>query len=225
MEKTRVVKVGYTGKTEDGFVVDTTDAKIANENGIYAKNRQYRDEAVVIGAGMLLKGMDKALENMKNGDVKELTLQPKEAFGERNFRMIRLVPLSQFKKQGIKPVPGFVMDIGGMPARIQTVSGGRVRVDFNHPLAGKVLKYAIEIKDEASTEKQKVEFMLERFMLEKDVKVSVEKDKATIELGKTYKDNPAIKKIEEAVGKELKKHLKLKDLKFKENWTKAEKKK
>ena len=50
---------------------------------------------------------------------------------------MQLVPMSEFKKQGIKPQVGMAITSEGNTGIIRSVSGGRVRLDFNHELAGK----------------------------------------------------------------------------------------
>ena len=42
-----------------------------------------------------------------------------------------------FIQQKINPIPGVMFNFDGRIAKVLTVSGGRVMIDFNNPIAGK----------------------------------------------------------------------------------------
>jgi FKBP-type peptidyl-prolyl cis-trans isomerase 2 len=93
----------------------------------------------------VIKGLDNALLEMNVGDKKTVTIDPKDAFGERDPKLIKIVPQKMFKDQKVEIRQGMVVDFSGMKGRIQSVAAGRVTVDFNNPLAGKILKYDVEV--------------------------------------------------------------------------------
>lgn len=183
MKKGDIIKVSYTGRFEDGLI-ETTDEKVAKKEGAYNEKRQYKPSVIAVDEGMVLPGLDKALLEMKKGEEKKVGLKAKEAFGERSFKLIKLVPIAEFKKQNVNPYPGMVLEIEGRPAKIQTVTSGRVRVDFNHPLAGKEVEYEIKVEDVATTEDQKIKFLIEKTFRTDKVKYTVSgaKDKKKISL-------------------------------------------
>ncbi len=109
---------------------------------------QGKSAVFAVGKKHVVKGFDDALQKAEVGKASEVTIVPKEAYGERNAELVRLVSLDIFKRQGVEPVAGMVVELDGMPARVQSVSGGRVRVDFNHELAGKTLHYSFTITEE-----------------------------------------------------------------------------
>ena len=97
-------------------------------------------------------GLEKALEGKKAGDKIEITLQPEEAYGNRDPEGVRRVPLKKLElPQEVKnPMAGGL-------ARVRSEKGWHhviilkpgkfnVDVDFNHPLAGRVLHYEIEVQ-------------------------------------------------------------------------------
>jgi FKBP-type peptidyl-prolyl cis-trans isomerase 2 len=152
MKKGDLITVSFTGKDKtSGKVFDTTDEKTAKDNNIFQEKGVYQAIPVVVGQGEVLKGLDEALQEMQVGDKKSIDLTPEKAFGERKSELLGLVPLQEFKKQKLAPVPGMVVNINDRVGKVQSVSGGRVRVDFNHELAGKALVY--EMKVEALMEK------------------------------------------------------------------------
>ena len=158
----RFVKISYTGRIKDGSVFDTTDKETAEKEKIIDEKRIYRPVPVVIGEKQVLPGLDDELKEMKAGEEKEVMLPPEKAYGQKDPNLIRLVPMKAFKQQNMMPIPGMVIELDGRPAKIQTVSGGRVRVDFNAELAGKTLEYKIKIDDEAKTQDQRLKFLIER---------------------------------------------------------------
>ncbi|MBU0662698.1 MAG: FKBP-type peptidyl-prolyl cis-trans isomerase [Candidatus Diapherotrites archaeon] len=147
MAKGDIVVVSFTGTDlVSGRIFDTTNEAEAKKSGIYREGAIYREIPVVVGSGDLLKGMDNVLAGMKSGEEKVFTLQPEDAFGERRADLIRVVPMRDFKKEKIMPFQGMPVEVNGMQGRVQTVSGGRVRIDFNQELAGRELQYRLKVE-------------------------------------------------------------------------------
>ncbi len=163
MKKGDFVKVAYVGRLETGEIFDLTDAEIAKKEGIYSPKIMYRDLPVVVGARFLIKGLDKALLETEIGDKKTIEIKPEDGFGERDTKLVRTVQRKFFKDQKVEPRQGMIVDFGGMKGRIQSVDAGRIRVDFNNPLAGHVLKYDIEIKEKIEEPIEQVKALLEFF--------------------------------------------------------------
>lgn len=149
-------ELDFTGKT-GGAVFETTSAEEAKKAGAYDESRPFRAVLVVAGKKMVVPGLDDELLKANAGDaVKTVTLTPDKAFGERKPEMVRLIQLAKFKEQGVDPVPGMSLDVDGMPARIVGVEGGRVRVDFNHPLAGQTVEYSFKVNKVYSDSQSKI---------------------------------------------------------------------
>jgi len=148
MQKNDFIRVKYSGTIkESDFKLDT-----------------YDNAPVVLGAGYILKGVDEELLKMNVGDKKTVEIAPENGFGERNQKMIKLIPMSEFKKHGQKPVPGMVLNTDGVRGRVLSVTGGRVKVDFNHPLAGKVLVFDLEVKTKIEVPEEKIKAILEFYL-------------------------------------------------------------
>ncbi len=69
--------------------------------------------------------------------------------------------MGEFRKQGMKPEVGMAITSDGTTGIIRSVSGGRVRVDFNHELAGKNLVYNIQVVKIIDDDVEKVKSMIE----------------------------------------------------------------
>ena len=163
MKKGDFVKIGYVGRLETGEVFDLTNAEIAKKEGIYNSKIIYGDLPVIVGASFLIKGLDNALLELNVGDKKEVEVKPEEGFGERDVKLVRTVPRKFFKDQKVEPRQGMIVDFGGTKGRIQSVDAGRIRVDFNNPLAGHTLKYELEIKEKVEGPLDKVKALFEFF--------------------------------------------------------------
>ncbi len=162
MQKGDFVRVKYSGKIKE--------------------NQLQLDEAeaapIIVGSGWVLKGFDEELEKMNVGDKKSIEISPEKGFGPRNPKLVKLVSESEFKKHGKKPFPGMWVDADKARGRVLSVASGRVKIDFNHPLSGKVLAYDIEIKSKIEVPEEKIKAIVEFFTRQPSGKVGVEiKDK------------------------------------------------
>ncbi|NYB51566.1 MAG: peptidylprolyl isomerase [Methanobacteriaceae archaeon] len=156
------IKLEYTGKIiETGDIFDTTNEELAEEKGIHSDKKTYGPISVIVGGGHLLKGMENALVDMEAGEEKTIELPPEEAFGARDPKLMQLVPMSEFKKQGIKPQVGMAITSQGNTGIVRSVSGGRVRLDFNHELAGKNLEYQIKVVEIIEDDTEKVKSLID----------------------------------------------------------------
>jgi len=168
MQKGDFVRIDYVGRLESGEIFDLTDVELAKKEKIFNPHARYGPAPVIVGAGFLVPGLDKLLLDMKVGEKRDAVIKPEEGFGQRNAAFVRTVPSKLFKQL---PAPGQLVDFGNMRGRVQSVSAGRVRVDFNHPLAGKVLKYKLEVKEKIEGQKPQIDAILEFFGAKGDVRL------------------------------------------------------
>lgn len=146
LNKGDIVNLNYTGRTkEDNKVVDTTIESIAKKEGIYDEKVIYRPFTLIIGKHWLPAGLEEALIGMKEGQKKTIEVDAKNGFGLRDRSKIRLIQRREFQRHQIKPKEDMKVEIGGQTGRILKVSSSRVKVDFNHDLAGMDLIYDVEI--------------------------------------------------------------------------------
>ena len=183
MKKGDFVEIDFVGRlATTREIFDLNSEEDAKKEGMYNPKHKYKPSLVVIGSGMAVPGVEKHLESMKIGEEKQFTLNPEEAFGQRDMRLMRIVSITKFTKEKISPVPGMFVDIDGMQAKVLSVAGGRVRVDFNHPLAGKVLDYKVKVVREVTEPKEKSRLLLSYYGLKCETKV--DGDTLTIETEK-----------------------------------------
>lgn len=163
MKKGDLISIEFTGKkTSDGKIFDTTHEEKAKEAGIFDERKKYASMTVLVGSGELIKGLDDAIQTMKEGETKTIELEPKQAFGERNQELIKVVPLKEFKNHNVPAVPGTIVNANNMVGKVQSVSGGRVRIDFNHELAGRKVSFEIKIIKQFKEEKEKLHILCQK---------------------------------------------------------------
>ncbi len=162
------VKISYTGKLENGDVFDTTDIEVAKQHGIYAEGIDYNPIIIVVGENMVVRGLDEDLIGKEVGYEGTVVVPPEKAFGHRNPELVEVVPTRRFEK---KPVPGMRVNVGNRAGTIENVVGGRVRVDFNLPYAGKAITYNYKIEKSVGNTINKIKGLIE-YYLHKDFVVS-----------------------------------------------------
>ena len=156
------VRVNFTGKIKDtDDVFDTTYDEIAQEAGIFEENKTYKPIPIVVGGNHLLPAIEEAIIGLEEGETKTIEVDSDDAFGPRNPKLVQLVPMREFKKQNMTPFPGMKIQSEGATGKILTVNGGRVKVDFNHELAGKDLIYDVEVTEIIEDEEEKIKSMIE----------------------------------------------------------------
>ena len=139
MQKGDLISIEFTGRdTTTNKIFDTTNESVGQKEGL-PPNKKYGPVTILVGAGEILAGLDAELLEMKVGEQKTVALAPPAAFGERNPQLVKVVPLGEFKKNNVSPVPGTIVNANDMLGKVQSVSGGRVRVDFNSEFAGKTV--------------------------------------------------------------------------------------
>ena len=176
-------------RSVDNELLSTTDEAKAKEAGIYESEARYGASLVVLGSGDMLPNVEKELKAMKEGDVKRFTLKPEEAFGNRNEDLIRVMPLSEFKKHDLNPHPGMQINLDGVRAVVKSVNSGRVVVDANPPEAGNSITYEIKIVKSITTDEGKIGSILKTHRISYN-KVSMSKDSAELEIGHNAVNNP-----------------------------------
>ncbi len=156
------VRIEFTGKrAADGSVFDTTDAAKAKEAGIFNERYKYGPSLVVVGKGMVVKGLDDALAGMPLGEARKVEIPPEKAFGQRNASLVRVIPLAEFRKRDLEPKQGMVIELDDRPALVRSVTSGRVMVDMNHSLAGEKVVYEVKVTEKVDGAEGKLKALLD----------------------------------------------------------------
>jgi FKBP-type peptidyl-prolyl cis-trans isomerase 2 len=155
------VHVSYTGYDhQSGAVFDTTDPAVGTSIG-----RKAQPITICIGHGQLLPLVEKALIGKKPLDSVELVLEPQDAFGKKDSKLIQLVSVAKFKHERITPQVGLPVTINNHTGYIVSVGAGRVLVDFNHPLANKTVRFHVTVIRLVTDLKEQVESILSQLQV------------------------------------------------------------
>jgi FKBP-type peptidyl-prolyl cis-trans isomerase SlyD len=178
IQKGDFIRLSFTGRLADGSVFDTTDEKVAKESGIYEEEKKYSPMTVIVGSGFLVEGLEEDLIGKKAGYKGKAEVEPARGFGDRSLDAIEIIPIKKF--QG-KVEPGKMIEYEGRVGFIESVAGGRVKVDYNEPLAGKSLIYDYKIESVIRDSKEKIEALLKGYVSE-DAKFELKDDTIRIDV-------------------------------------------
>ncbi|MBI4149233.1 peptidylprolyl isomerase [Candidatus Woesearchaeota archaeon] len=161
IQKGDFIQVEYTGRTaDDNEIFDTTDEALAKEHDAHAEHATYGPITICVGEGHLLPGLEQQLIGREIGEY-DIILSPEQGFGKKDAKLLRMIPASAFQKQQIAPYPGLHINIDGVLGVVKTAGGGRTIVDFNHPLAGRELKYLVKIIAKVDDKQQQLAALYE----------------------------------------------------------------
>lgn len=132
----KTVRVHYTGTFNDGTKFDSS----------YDRGEPLE---FISGAGMMIKGFDKAVVDMEVGDVVDIHLMPEEAYGMADPDAVFSVQISELP--GSEELEAgqqvYLQNAMGQPFPVKVVSkeNGVITFDANHEMAGKELNFKIEL--------------------------------------------------------------------------------
>ncbi len=201
------IELDFVGKVrETGEIFDTTIEEEAKKADLLKdannEDRKFEPLRICIGQGMVVKGLDKDIADKEIEKDYEIELSPEDAFGKRDSKLVKIMPLSAFRERGVEPVAGMMLALDNFLVKIAAVTSGRVIADFNNPLSGKHIIYKFRIKRKIDDAKEKVEILSELFF-GKPENISVENNKAVIGLKMQIPENikdELVKKFKEILG-------------------------
>lgn len=135
IEQDSVASVHYTGTFPDGEVFDTSEG---------------RDPLTfLVGHMQMIPGFEQEMMGAEAGEKREFTLTPDRAYGERHESAIQKASKADFGPNADGLEVGMMMgaqtEQGMMPFTITDIDGDEVTIDFNHQMAGKTLRFVVEV--------------------------------------------------------------------------------
>ncbi|MEM0286737.1 MAG: FKBP-type peptidyl-prolyl cis-trans isomerase [Nitrososphaerota archaeon] len=229
MEPGTLVYINYVSKVKDtGEVLEATKEEDAKSLSVYDPSVKYRPRLVSVGDGWVLKGLDEALLKANVGDKFSIEIPPDKAFGERDPSKVRLMPLRKFGEDVSKLKVGEQVEVDNRIGIVRYIGSGRVQLDFNHRLAGKVISYEVEVV-RAVTEADDVvrSLLLRRIPVDQEkVKIAIEDGAAKVELPEESYFMDGLQYAKKTIADEVFKHIKtIKKLVFVESYYSPEAKK
>ena len=123
--------------------------KLTDDEGNVLDRSKDEPLAYLHGAGNIIPGLEKALLGKAEGDAFQVRVEPEQGYGEVRQELIQTIDKAAF--QGAESIEaGMAFEAkasNGSMQRIMVkkVAGNEVTIDANHPLAGMVLNFDLEI--------------------------------------------------------------------------------
>ena len=165
MEDGAIIHVDYdlfSGETGD--LIETTREEIAKEHEMHQEGRNYTPMVCIVGSGNLIAGFEAALKEAKVGKEVEVEIAPVDAYGEKDASLVETISIDKLRRAVQDPNSlylGAPVNINGRQGYLSYLAAGRARIDYNHPMAGKTLKYVFTIVKEVKGKEDKVIGLLE----------------------------------------------------------------
>lgn len=129
-----LVTLHFAIKLENGEIVDSTFDK--------------QPATFSVGDGNLLPGFERALFGLRKGDRRSLEIAPEQGFGQPNPQNVQVMPRSSFAAMELSRGLLVIFNDAAnaeLPGVVKDFDESRVTIDFNHPLAGKLLTFEVEV--------------------------------------------------------------------------------
>ena len=134
---------------ETGMSVTLHFSLVLEDGHIIDSNFESEPATFSVGDGNLLPGFESTLMGLVNGDEREFTIPPEQAFGQHNPQNVQAVERGNFDQEELElgAMFSFQNGDGELPGVIVDVDDNEVVIDFNHPLAGKNIIFHVKIID------------------------------------------------------------------------------
>ena len=104
---------------------------------------------LVLGSGELAPALEQCLVGIESGQSRTFHLLPEQAFGAYRDELLKRVPRDAFP-DSVVPETGQVIEFSGpdglrLAGLVNEIATGEALVDFNHPLAGRPIRFDVEI--------------------------------------------------------------------------------
>jgi len=165
MEDGAIIHVDYdlfSGETGD--LIETTREAIAKEHEMHQEGRTYSPMVCVVGNGNLIPGFEAALKEAKVGNEVNVEIAPADGYGEKDASLVETISIDKLRRAVQDPNSlylGAPVNINGRQGYLSYLAAGRARIDYNHPMAGKTLKYVFTVIKEVKGKEDKVMGLLE----------------------------------------------------------------
>lgn len=135
---------------------DTTREESAKDKDIYDEKKVYEEVPFIVGEKRFLPGLDEALEGAEIGKDMSITIPPEKGAGDRDPKLVEVRSMREFSRMEVVPEVGKEVVINNKAGTIAAVFAGRVRVDYNNPLAGYDVKYNYKVTKKAKDREDKI---------------------------------------------------------------------
>ena len=165
MEEGTIVHIDYDLYNADsGDLIETTREDVAKENDMHQEGRNYTPLVCVVGSGQLVAGFEESLLSAKADKDISLEIAPADAYGEKDSDQVETISIDKLIRYVRDPKSLYIggpVTIEGKTGTLSYMAAGRARIDYNHPMAGRSLKYDYKIIKVIKDKGEKVVALLE----------------------------------------------------------------
>jgi FKBP-type peptidyl-prolyl cis-trans isomerase 2 len=135
VKKGDTIMLHYSGRFKDGKVFDSS--------------KERNPIPVNVGAGEIIQGLEKAVLDMEPGEKRTVTVKPEDGYGHYSEDLLIEMPEEKIP-ENISPQEGMQLQLineGGqkIPVVVKEILDDAIKLDANHPLAGKTLVFDLEL--------------------------------------------------------------------------------
>ncbi|MBT3477367.1 MAG: hypothetical protein HN458_05475 [Euryarchaeota archaeon] len=189
MEDGTIVHVDYElYNNETGDLIETTREAVAKEHDAHQESRTYEPMVCIVGGGQLIPGFEEALAGAKKGKETEVVIAPADAYGEKAAEQVETISIDKLIRAVQDPNALYIgapVTINGRQGQLSYLAAGRARIDYNHPMAGKSLKYSFNVVDVVEGKEDQVTALLQANTGHSGFEVSFSGDDLSIVLPQT----------------------------------------
>jgi FKBP-type peptidyl-prolyl cis-trans isomerase 2 len=189
MEDGTIVHVDYElYNNETGDLIETTREAVAKEHDAHQESRTYEPMVCIVGGGQLIPGFEEALAGAKKGKETEVVIAPADAYGEKDAEQVETISIDKLIRAVQDPNALYIgapVTINGRQGQLSYLAAGRARIDYNHPMAGKSLKYSFNVVDVVEGKEDQVTALLQANTGHSGFEVSFSGDDLSIVLPQT----------------------------------------
>ncbi|WP_028579175.1 FKBP-type peptidyl-prolyl cis-trans isomerase [Desulfogranum japonicum] len=138
VQLTDIVSVSYVAQLDSGELVEQAP--------------EDKPVQLQIGSGRILQAVEASLMGMEPGEIRRVRILEEDAYGPHHDSLVQEVPRSTFG-ENMEPKPGMILSLTyekdgekhQIPATVIESDSQKVKVDYNHPLAGKAITYTVKL--------------------------------------------------------------------------------
>ncbi|MGQ9478469.1 MAG: FKBP-type peptidyl-prolyl cis-trans isomerase [Thermoproteota archaeon] len=206
MEPGSLILVEYTlSVKETGSIIETTSEEEARRASIHKEGESYSPKLIYLGGKWVLESWEEELLKSEVGVERAVEIPPEKAYGFRDPNKVKTYAARRFSRpQDLSP--GALVEVDNRIGVVRNLSGGRVQVDFNPPLAGRTLVYRFKIVRVLDDDVEKIKYLVNRRIPEvsvDEVSVEIQDETVTITLPEKVLLSEGIQQIKKAVSVDI----------------------
>ena len=201
MEEGTIVHVDYElYNGENGDLIETTREEVAKEHEMHQEGRSYTPLVCVVGSGNLIAGFEASLLEAEADKDISLEIAPADAYGEKDPAQIETISIDKLLRHVRDPKSLYIggpVQVEGRQGTLSYLAAGRARIDYNHPMSGRSLKYDYKIVKVIEGKEEKVSALLEANTGHDGFEVSFDGDDISVIVPQTmlFDTNAAMQKF------------------------------